>query len=91
VVAPKFQSLLLHIFSQASQYLTVNVSVDHGVRRNKFMVNNPLHVGKNNKHALLNFGPAAPFLHLVIVGSSTVTTAALFVDHNRKSKFRHPL
>jgi hypothetical protein len=30
-------------------------------------------------------------LLLVIVGSSTVTIVALFVDHNPKSNFHHPL
>jgi hypothetical protein len=52
VVVPKFQSFSLHIFSQESQNITVNVRVDHSVRRNKFMVNNPLHVKKNNAHVL---------------------------------------
>jgi hypothetical protein len=46
VVAPKFQSYSSHIFSQASQNVTVKVRVDHSVRRNKFMVNNPHHVKK---------------------------------------------
>jgi hypothetical protein len=48
VVAPKFWSFLLHIFSQASQNAT-NVC---SVRRNKFTVNNPVEVEKNNEHAL---------------------------------------
>jgi hypothetical protein len=54
VVAPKFRSFSSHIFSQASQNVTVKVRVDcHFTRRrNKFTVNNPLHVAKNNKHAL---------------------------------------
>jgi hypothetical protein len=46
VVTPKFQSSLSHIFSQASQNVTVKVRVHCSVRRNKFMVNNPLHVEK---------------------------------------------
>jgi hypothetical protein len=46
VFAPNFRSFSSHIFSQASQYITVNVRVDRSVRRNKFRVNNPLHVGK---------------------------------------------
>jgi hypothetical protein len=46
VVAPMFQSFSLYIFSQASQNVTVKVRADHGVRRNKFTVNNPLHVIK---------------------------------------------
>jgi hypothetical protein len=33
-----------HIFSQASRNVTVKVRVDRSVRRNKFTVNNPLHV-----------------------------------------------
>jgi hypothetical protein len=52
VVEPKFQSFSLHIFSQVSQNVTVKVRVDHIVRRNKFTVNNPLHVEKDNEHAL---------------------------------------
>jgi hypothetical protein len=46
VVPPKFRSFLVHIFSQASQNVTVKVRVDGSVRRNKFTVNNPLHVKK---------------------------------------------
>jgi hypothetical protein len=46
VVAPKFWSFSSHIFSQAFQNVTVKVIVDHSVRRNKFMVNNPHHVEK---------------------------------------------
>jgi hypothetical protein len=54
VVAPKFRSFLLHIFSQASQNVTAEVGVDRSVRRNKFMVNNPLHIKKkNSEHPLL--------------------------------------
>jgi hypothetical protein len=45
VVAPKFWSFSSHIFSQASQ----NVTVDCSVRRNKFTVKNPLHVKKEKK------------------------------------------
>jgi hypothetical protein len=45
-------SFLSHIFSQAPQNITVNVRVDRSVRRNKFMVNNPLHVEKKKEHAL---------------------------------------
>jgi hypothetical protein len=52
VVAPKFQSFSLHIFSQAPQNITVKVRVDCSVRRNKFMVNSLLHVEENNEHAL---------------------------------------
>jgi hypothetical protein len=53
VVVPKFWSFSSHIFSQASQNVTVKVRVDHSVRRNKFMVNTPLHTEKkNNEHAL---------------------------------------
>jgi hypothetical protein len=51
-VAPKFRSFSSHIFSQASQNVTVKVRVDRSVRRNKFTVNNPLDVEKNNEHAL---------------------------------------
>jgi hypothetical protein len=42
----KASVFLWHIFSQASQNVTVNVRVDRHFRRNKFTVNNPLHVEK---------------------------------------------
>jgi hypothetical protein len=40
---------------------------------------------------LLDSGPAAPFLLLVIVGSSTAMIVALFLDHDHKSNFHHTL
>jgi hypothetical protein len=46
VVTPKFWPFLSHISSQASQNVTVKVRVDRSVRRNKFTVNNLLHVEK---------------------------------------------
>jgi hypothetical protein len=46
VVAPKVWSFSSHIFSQVSQNITVKVRVDCTVRRNKFTVNNPLHLEK---------------------------------------------
>jgi hypothetical protein len=52
VVAPKFQSFPSHMFSQVSQNATIKVRVDHSVSRNKFTVNNPLHIKKNNECAL---------------------------------------
>jgi hypothetical protein len=52
VVAPKFRSSLMHIFSQSSQNDTVKVRVERSVRRNKFTVKNPLHVEKNSERAL---------------------------------------
>jgi hypothetical protein len=52
VVAPKFRSFSSHVFSGASQNVTVIVRVDRIVKRNKFTVNNPLHVEKYNEHAL---------------------------------------
>jgi hypothetical protein len=52
VVAPKFRSFSSHIFCQASQNVTVKVRVDRGVKGNKFTINNPLHVEKNNELAL---------------------------------------
>jgi hypothetical protein len=47
VVVPKFQSFSLHIFSQASQNVTVRVRVDqiHGEQY-------PSHRKNNNEHAL---------------------------------------
>jgi hypothetical protein len=84
VIAPKFRSFSSHIFSQASQNVTIKVSVDCSVRWDKFMVNNLLHAEKNS-------GPAMPLLLFVIMGSSTATVVALFLDHNHKSYFHHPL
>jgi hypothetical protein len=53
VVAPKFWSFSLHIFSQSSQNVTVKVRVDRIVRWNKFTVNNPLYVeNKNSEYAV---------------------------------------
>jgi hypothetical protein len=46
VVATKLQSFSSHIFSQGSENVTVKVGVDCSVRRNKFMMNNFLHVKK---------------------------------------------
>jgi hypothetical protein len=46
VVAPKFRSFSLHIFSRASQSATVKVRIDCSVRRNEFTVNNPLYFEK---------------------------------------------
>jgi hypothetical protein len=46
VISQKFWSFSLHIFSQASQNFTIKVRVDRSVRRNKFMMKNPLHVEK---------------------------------------------
>jgi hypothetical protein len=91
VVAPKFQSFSLHIFSQASQNVTVKVRVDHSVGMNKFMLNNPLHIKKTMRMLFAELWNCCTFFLLVIVGYSTVTVAALFLDHNHKSNFRHPL
>jgi hypothetical protein len=85
VVAPKFWSFSLYIFSQLSQNVTVKVRLDHSVRRNKFTVKKPVSM------LFVYSGSAAPFLLLVIVDSSTATITALFRDHNRKSNFHHPL
>jgi hypothetical protein len=53
VVAPKLLSFLSHIFSQGSQNVTVKVRVDRSVRRNKFTVNNLLHVEKKTRMSML--------------------------------------
>jgi hypothetical protein len=91
VVAPKFWSFSSQIFSQASQNVTVKLRVDHSVRRNKFMVTVPFTSKKTmSMLSLLNSGPAAPFLLLVIVGFYTAMIVALFLDHNHKSNFNHP-
>jgi hypothetical protein len=52
VVAPKFQSFSSHIFSQASENVTVKGIVDRSVRRKKFTVNNPIHIEENNERPL---------------------------------------
>jgi hypothetical protein len=52
VGAPKFRPFSSHIFSQASQNVTVKFRVDRNVRRNKFTVNNPLHVEKKTMSML---------------------------------------
>jgi hypothetical protein len=54
MVAPKFWSFLWHIFSQASQNVTVKVRVDHSVRRNKLMVNSHFQVEKNTMSMLFD-------------------------------------
>jgi hypothetical protein len=91
VVGPNFRSFPSHIFSQASQNVKVKVRVDRSVRRNKFTMNTPLRIEKKKRAcSLLNSGPAAPSLFLVIVSSSTATIVALFLDHNRKSNFVTP-
>jgi hypothetical protein len=68
VVAPKFRYFSSHIFSQAPQNITVKVRVDHSVRRNKFTVNNPLHVEKTVIMLFVELRTCPPFLLLVIVG-----------------------
>jgi hypothetical protein len=55
VVVPKFRSFSSHIFSQASQNVTVKVRVHCSVRRNKFTVNNPLHIEKKKTMNMLFF------------------------------------
>jgi hypothetical protein len=55
VVAPKFWSFSSHIFSQASQNVTVKVRVHRSVRRSKFTVKNPLHVKKKMSMLFVEF------------------------------------
>jgi hypothetical protein len=47
--------------------------------------------GQLHAMAAMNSGPATPLLLLVIVGSSIATTVSLFLIHNHKSNFHHPL
>jgi hypothetical protein len=54
------------------------------------MVNNPLHVEKTMSMLFIELGLATPFLLFMIVGSSC-DDCCLFLDHNRKSNFCHPL
>jgi hypothetical protein len=71
VVVPKLLSFSSHIFSQASQNVTVKVRADRSVRGNRFNVNNPLHVT-----------PGLPaFFALDDCGSSSATIVAWFLDH----------
>jgi hypothetical protein len=91
VVVPKFRSFSSHIFSHASQNITVKVRVDHSVRRNKFTVNNPLHVEKTVRMLFIELRTCCASFLLVIVGSSCVKFVALFLDHSCKSNFRHSL
>jgi hypothetical protein len=92
VVMAELRSFSLYTISQASQNVTVNVRVDHGVTRNKFMTNNPIYFEKNNEHALcLTPYLLHLFFALVIMGPSTATTVAFFLDHNHKFNFRQPL
>jgi hypothetical protein len=102
VIAPKFRSFSFHIFSQVSQNVTVKVRIDYSVWRNKFMVNNPLHVEKKKKTKqkknkktmsmpFVELWTCSTILLLMTVGSSTAKTVTLFLDHNRKSNFHHPL
>jgi hypothetical protein len=52
VVAPKFRTFSLLIFSQASQNIAVKVRVDRSVRRNKLTVNSPHHAEKETMSML---------------------------------------
>jgi hypothetical protein len=52
IVTPKFRSSSSYIFSYGPQNFTVKVRVDCSVRKNKFMVNNRLHVEKINENSL---------------------------------------
>jgi hypothetical protein len=74
VVAPKFWSFLWHIFSQASKNVTVKVRVDHSVRRNKFMVNNPLHM--KNKTMSMLFVELPTFCTFFAIGSTLRVSVA---------------
>jgi hypothetical protein len=52
---------------------------------------NPLRKKQTMSMLSVESGPAALFLLLMIVGSYTATVVALFLDHNRKNNFCHPL
>jgi hypothetical protein len=54
-------------------------------------VKNPLHVEKTMGMLFVELQTCRAFLLLVIVGFPTAMIAALFLDHNHKSNFRHPL
>jgi hypothetical protein len=64
VVAPQSWSFLLHILSQASQNVTVMVRVDRSVKRNKFSVNNPLHVEKKMSMLFIELWTCCAFFAL---------------------------
>jgi hypothetical protein len=88
VVMPKFWSFSSHIFSQASQIVTVKVRVDCSGRRNKFM-NNPLHAEKKKTMSMLfvELRTCCIFFALGDCGFFHWTIVALFLDHNHKSNF----
>jgi hypothetical protein len=93
VVALKFLSFSWHIFSSASQNVTVKVTADRSVRRNKFMVNNPLHIEKKKTISMLfvELRTCRTSFALGDCGLSTAMIVALFLDHNCKSNFHHPV
>jgi hypothetical protein len=68
VVASKFWYFLSHIFSQASQNVTVKVRVDGSVRRYKFTVNNPLHMEKPMSMLFVELRTCCAFFALVDLG-----------------------
>jgi hypothetical protein len=91
VVAPNFGSFSSHIFSQASQNVPVKVRVEHSARMYKFTVNNPLHIKKPMSMLFVELQTCHTFFALGDCGLFHCTIVALFLDHNRKSNFRHPL
>jgi hypothetical protein len=78
VVAQKFRSFSSHIFSEASQNVTVKVRVDRSVRRNKFAVNKPLHVEKKTIGMLIvELWTSAPLLVLLVTVDSSIVRLLL--------------
>jgi hypothetical protein len=89
----KFPNFSSHIFSRASLDFTVKFRVGHSVRENKLTVNNPLHSEEAVSMLPAELRTCRALLLLVIVGASSATIVALFLDNNRtgESNFRHPL
>jgi hypothetical protein len=55
------------------------------------MVNNPLHIEKVMRMLFVELWTCRAFFALVTMGSSAAAIVALFLNHNHKSNFRHPL
>jgi hypothetical protein len=93
VVTPNFQYFSSYIFEKASQKVTVKVRVDRKVRRNRFMVNSPLHTHTHTHTTMsLLFVELQTYHAFFALGDCGIFHyCCLILDHNRKSNFHHPL
>jgi hypothetical protein len=57
------------------------------------MVNNRLHVEKTIGMLFIELWTCRAYFPplVIVISNSTATIVTLFLDHNRKSNFRHPL